>query len=49
MIHSYSTILLKFIIIDPSHFQRIYLLQFIKEISKLKAEFTNAFDIHELL
>ena len=38
--------LLNFIIIHPNPFQRIHLQQFFKDISKLKAEFTNAVEAH---
>ena len=41
--------LLNFIIIHPNPFQRIHLLQFFKDIIKLKAEFTNAVDAHNYL
>ena len=47
--HSCSKILLNFIIIHPNPFQRIHLLQFFKDISKLKAEFTNAVEAHNYL
>ncbi len=41
--------LINFIIIHPNPFQKIHLLQFFKDISKLKAEFTNAVDAHNYL
>ena len=41
--------LLNFIIIPPNCVQRIHLLQFFKDMSKLEAEFTNAVDAHNYL